>query len=724
MLYPTNWAYFFLEPDGIRGPMSMLRMWVSAMAMFWLLRRWGLISASAFAGGAIWIFTAFNIHWLPWPHTNVSLCLPLAMLGLDALLRAPRPQTLAAAALCITPIFLAGHPGMMSLAMLTLGAFTVIRAVLFAFADHSPRLLVGRLIASLLAVFLAFFTAAAALFPLIRQILNSSELSEGRGAIEPLPFSMLWLFLIPEYFGKSQGATQYRGTDVLVEMCYWVGAIGLALALTGLLSTFFSSRFKPAESPALRAAGWFASIGFVVSLLVAFAIFPFYQIARSLPLMGNTSLRRLFMTMGFCAAILAAIAIHRIIVHRHRALASIAFALTLCFFITIAFVFVQSHLEHFRLYLEKSSPAIIFNVTPTRIMLGALFAGLGAFSLGWMCVRILRSKEIPRACVICLLTTVTLDMLLPAIDFHPLAPRSIARPPLPAEINQAIASVGDLKLACAGTLFPPNASMIHHFKDLRGYDLPTPSRVTKFIPKMGFAPTFMMGSFTAQQLLLQPNFARYFDRASVGAVMIRADDMGVIGRPSALRLSDLDQPTPDTRPTLEWTLENTSTNSILVYKNPNAYPRAYFAKTARIVPESTALDVIANPMFDLRDFSVIEPPPAGTPAIPAAATGMARVVSDHVETITIETQSDTGGLVVLTDRMDEGWEPAIDGQRATPLYANYFFRGVIVPPGTHTVTWTYRAPGFFAGVVVSLVTLTVILAMLLSLLFKPRAKPS
>lgn len=47
------------------------------------------------------------------------------------------------------------------------------------------------------------------------------------------------------------------------------------------------------------------------------------------------------------------------------------------------------------------------------------------------------------------------------------------------------------------------------------------------------------------------------------------------------------------------------------------------------------------------------------------------------------------GLVVLDEIMFPGWEVYVDGQRATPIRANYLLRGVWVSAGRHEVNWQF-----------------------------------
>jgi uncharacterized membrane protein YfhO len=51
---------------------------------------------------------------------------------------------------------------------------------------------------------------------------------------------------------------------------------------------------------------------------------------------------------------------------------------------------------------------------------------------------------------------------------------------------------------------------------------------------------------------------------------------------------------------------------------------------------------------------------------------------------------DCKGMVVVSDIYFPGWRARIDGQPATIYEVNGAMRGVVVPPGLHTITFRYR----------------------------------
>jgi hypothetical protein len=105
-----------------------------------------------------------------------------------------------------------------------------------------------------------------------------------------------------------------------------------------------------------------------------------------------------------------------------------------------------------------------------------------------------------------------------------------------------------------------------------------------------------------------------------------------------------------------------------------------------------------------------------SPSARGAAPGAATITAYAPERVAIRTESEAPALLVLTDAYYPGWETAVDGQPA-PLYqADALFRGVFVPAGEHDVTFTFTAPAYRMGRLVSLLGL-LLWSVLAALLF-------
>jgi len=74
----------------------------------------------------------------------------------------------------------------------------------------------------------------------------------------------------------------------------------------------------------------------------------------------------------------------------------------------------------------------------------------------------------------------------------------------------------------------------------------------------------------------------------------------------------------------------------------------------------------------------------------------------HME---VRTSSATAGFLVTSDAFYPGWRASIDGQEATLYRADYAIRGVMLPPGRHTVSFDYNPRRFYFGAGISVLSL-------------------
>jgi uncharacterized membrane protein YfhO len=84
----------------------------------------------------------------------------------------------------------------------------------------------------------------------------------------------------------------------------------------------------------------------------------------------------------------------------------------------------------------------------------------------------------------------------------------------------------------------------------------------------------------------------------------------------------------------------------------------------------------------------------------SAEPGDGEIVSfeqDGPNRIEIAYSSTHDAWLVLSDTWYPGWRAEVEGEGAELLHADYLFRALRVPSGTHTVTFTYRPVSFIVG---------------------------
>jgi Bacterial membrane protein YfhO len=155
---------------------------------------------------------------------------------------------------------------------------------------------------------------------------------------------------------------------------------------------------------------------------------------------------------------------------------------------------------------------------------------------------------------------------------------------------------------------------------------------------------------------------------------------------------------------------------VRVYENTQVYPRAYFVETVRSERDpSVVLRTVTAAGFDGRRVALIEAaqPPALRPTSAAAAPATVSFANDTPNQITLATSTAESRFLVLSEMYFPGWRAYVDGVE-TPIYqTNYLFRGVVVPPGQHTLVFAYRPTSVLVGAAISLVALLLAAGLLI-----------
>jgi len=129
-------------------------------------------------------------------------------------------------------------------------------------------------------------------------------------------------------------------------------------------------------------------------------------------------------------------------------------------------------------------------------------------------------------------------------------------------------------------------------------------------------------------------------------------------------------------------------------------PRYTFTSQYEVVDANRAL--VSLPALPAGSVFVEEAPPF---ASTAGEDVLPRIVRFGLNEETIRVDAPRAGLLVCSESNMSGWFATIEGHPARIVPANYAFRAVAVPAGSHDVHFAYHAPGWTAGIVASIVGL-------------------
>jgi hypothetical protein len=424
--------------------------------------------------------------------------------------------------------------------------------------------------------------------------------------------------------------------------------------------------------------------------MVVLGIPPVFQIVAHLPVFSSGHNTRLAVLYLLCLALLAGWGLDDVVrdgVSR-RVLAG-AMAL-LAFPVLYTVLRSRSSWDLF-----GDALAVTFGVDRAPLLSDPTVGGVvrGAATLQWVVVAgagVAVLAFARRRVAVLALVVVAADLAWAGVGYNPAIERSLAIQPTTPAI-QALQRVAPARFVSTGDI-PENAiPMDYDIPEARGYDLPVEERFDRlwreklspeFPSQVGPLPAFIplvLPKVDAQRL-------DYLSLLGVSRILQPVTDPPL--KVEGLRLI---HPGPDAR----------------IYANDAALPRAFVVGARRRVDDPYA--AITAPSFDARRDAVVEEGASdGTPGL----AGPAQILHTENDRQVVETRTTRAGLLVVTDAWAPGWKARIGDQELKVQRVDYLFRGVVVPPGTHIVEFSYRPLSWRIGWIISLAALLALVGTL------------
>jgi hypothetical protein len=271
--------------------------------------------------------------------------------------------------------------------------------------------------------------------------------------------------------------------------------------------------------------------------------------------------------------------------------------------------------------------------------------------------------------------------------------RLAAFPPAPPVTKGLTGSAADGRVFVPDALLPVDVGMVYALPSISGYEM-TPDRTRILLAHAGLRPSILGVEALGD---VRPEHLRLLSLLNVRHLILPRPLAGE-GRTGA-RLEDIGR------------------GPIAIYRNPDAFPRAFAVQEVRLAGTvEEALALVTDPGVDLRRVAVVEEPPRATSNGPRPTDGPAPRTSvrayrpgrTHVD---VDCPADCH--LVLSETFWPGWRATVDGRPAPVVRADYALVGVPVPAGRHEVVLAYRPLPVIAG---SVIGLTVVLALAVAVL--------
>lgn len=134
-----------------------------------------------------------------------------------------------------------------------------------------------------------------------------------------------------------------------------------------------------------------------------------------------------------------------------------------------------------------------------------------------------------------------------------------------------------------------------------------------------------------------------------------------------------------------------------LFKCTRALPRAVVLHRWEIVADNDKmLTRLTDPKFDPHTTLLLDADPGIAADASAPPSTAVELVKFEPMRVSLKTSLKSPGILMLTDRFDNGWSATVDGAPAKILRANFIMRAVVLPPGDHRVVFSFSSSADFA----------------------------
>ncbi|KPL20245.1 MAG: hypothetical protein AMJ93_12410 [Anaerolineae bacterium SM23_84] len=145
---------------------------------------------------------------------------------------------------------------------------------------------------------------------------------------------------------------------------------------------------------------------------------------------------------------------------------------------------------------------------------------------------------------------------------------------------------------------------------------------------------------------------------------------------------------------------------VRIYRMGDPLPRIWFAQQMLpVASEDAALAAIQSPAFDPKLQAVVQVESSALEV--SEGGGVAHVVEHAPGWLTIEAETLHGGLLVISQVWDAGWQAELNGERVPLLRTDFLLQGLSLPAGAHRVELAYQPSPLRWGSILSLGALVV-----------------
>lgn len=679
VFYPLNIFYFIFPQVWAWTILVILQPLLAAVFTFLYCRkigagRWGAgLAANAYG------FSAFMLVWLQYNTIGqVILWLPLTLLAIEHLSEKATVFWSLTYIFSLVVALFAGHPQIFS--------YIFLFALIYSW--HRQHL-------SRKALFLYFLSLISLGIGAV-QLIPGAELI-ALSARSPHPYStimqkiliqpwQLLMLLIPDFFGNPANRN------------YWLSDtyIGKAISIGIVPLLFLVQAWK---TPQKSLINFYGKVAVITLLLISVNPLSAFVYRLPLPLISTSGPTLLAFLFCFSLAILAGIGLDSWLKQKQRwsDYFSTVAPLTLIFLTTWIVVLLLPKTVSFLPWVKFLKISLRNLILPSFTLISAVFL----LWLGW------KKPQAKKMLVFLLLTLNLGEFWLFFHKFNPFVPSTFVFPSHPVfDFLKREAGIDrfwgyghaavDANFATQYGLFSPD-----------GYDPLYPKWYGELIQASRDGKIHIQFN---DQTRSDAFITRGFGETDLAQNSYRLRLLDVLGVKYILDRIE-NNSTEKTFPPTHFKLV-TAIDGWRVFENLKAAPRIFLASNYLVYNNLVDFEkAFFAPDFNYTNTILLEKP-LNMPLVEnTTSETWVKVINYEPNIITLQAKSN-GNLLYLSDVYYPGWKAFIDNQKAEIYKANYAFRAIYLPPGSHEVRFVFDPESLGLGFIISIGS---IITMLLSL---------
>lgn len=656
VLSPFNFLFLLLPFVDAWSLNVLLAPLLAGIFTYLLLREFGAGKDSSLISAVSFMFCGFITVWMAYGTLSLAISfLPFALFCLEKWFNTKKTWSLILLAFSIPISFFAGHFQTSLYFFLFLACYLIFKAI----SSKSKK-----------SIFPVFLSVLFGLLIILPQIVPSIEFyynsvrsqvfNNGGG----IPWWHLVTFFSPDFFGNPVTRNDWIGS--YAEWANFIGIIPFALIFFSVFSLKKKSRV------------WFFTLAGFVTLILAIdsPLQPFIGNLK-IPVLSTSNPSRIIVLASFCFSVLAGFGFENLIEFINKKSLKKIIKGFFPTFLILTVVWIFLYLAH----ILSGEQLIIVkrNMVLPTIIFCFVFGVAIIFSF-------FNIKKYIWTFLVIVLVATSFDSLRFAQKWMPFDPKNLVFDNVPvfSGIKQNIGH---------GRIFGNLGAQVETYygtSSIQGYDPLYIGRYGEFI-RSATNGEFLEGERSVVKL----------ERFGSGAQRV-LDLLGV---------SLVFHPVADTNQSWAFPVWRDSRfikvygdSKFQLFKNSTALPRAaLFNQFELIQNDKQILKRFYSNNFDFRNSIILEEAP--DIVLTNKAKGKAEIISYTPNKVVIKVNTDSPALLFLSDNYYPGWKAYIDGKKTKILRADYTFRAVIVPKGTHTVVFGYSPLSFKLGMLGAIIGL-------------------